>query len=246
MSDYDYKEGKLRILSILEDNLTVNENVRIPSDRLFTYENSYYGWVTAVFVDIRDSTSIFSSNNKVNVSKIIRSFTSEVIEILREDDNLREIGIRGDCVYSVYATQNKEDINEIMNKVYYINTFMKMLNSLLKSKGFKELKVGIGASSSQELVIKAGRKGTGINNLVWIGEGVSRASNLSSLGNRNFSESIVISSATYSNYIDTLSNQDKDRYRSYFKYKSSSDYGEYYYCDIIKSAFNDWIDGGMN
>lgn len=33
-----------------------------------------------------------------------KKFYLEVIEILRVDENLREIGIRGDCVYAIYTT----------------------------------------------------------------------------------------------------------------------------------------------
>ena len=38
-----------------------------------------------------------------------------------------------------------------------------MLNNLLINKGYKTIRVGIGVSSAQELIIKAGRKNTGIN-----------------------------------------------------------------------------------
>ena len=113
--------------------------------------------MTAIFVDIRNSTDLFSKDDKEIVSKIIRSFTSEVIEILRKDDLLREIGIRGDCVYAIYTTPNQVDILEIINKSCYINTFMNMLNKLLAAKGFSTISVGIGISSDQELVVKAGR-----------------------------------------------------------------------------------------
>ena len=77
--------------------------------------------MTAVFVDIRSSSQLFSEEDKG--SKIIRSFTSEIIEILGDDDNLREIGIRGYCVYAVYTTPKKSDIYEVADKTFYINTY---------------------------------------------------------------------------------------------------------------------------
>ena len=98
---YDYREGKKRIKEILDNNTTVNETDAVPSDDNFTFENSYYSWVTSIFVDIRDSSDLFANSDKIVVSKIIRSFTSEIIEILRNDNNLREIGIRGD-VYMLF------------------------------------------------------------------------------------------------------------------------------------------------
>lgn len=91
MADYDYKAGKKRIKEILNNKLQVIENDKIPNNDNFTFSNAYYGWVTAIFVDIRNSTDLFSKDDKEIVSKMIRSFTSEVIEILRKDDLLREV-----------------------------------------------------------------------------------------------------------------------------------------------------------
>ena len=95
MADYDYKQGKKRIKDILDNKLMVVEQNKLPAVDKLTFDNAYKSWVSAIFVDIRDSTSLFTEEDKEKVSKIIRSFTSEIIEILRKDDNLREIGIRG-------------------------------------------------------------------------------------------------------------------------------------------------------
>ena len=127
------------------------------------------------------------------VSKMIRAFTSEIIEILRNDDNLREIGIRGDCVYGIYTTPQKSDVLELAYKTFYINTYMKMLNKLLQERSLPEIKVGIGMSTAQELVIKAGRKDVGINSKVWIGKAVTRASKFSSIGNKEGHSVLVYS-----------------------------------------------------
>ncbi|MCG3671394.1 adenylate/guanylate cyclase domain-containing protein [Aliarcobacter butzleri] len=245
MADYNYKAGKKRIKDILNNKLQVIENNKIPNNENFTFSNAYYGWVTAIFVDIRNSTDLFSKGNKEIVSKMIRSFTSEIIEILRNDDNLREIGIRGDCVYAIYATPNKQDNLEIINKSFYINTFMKMLNKLLVEKGFTTISVGIGISTAQELVVKAGRKDVGINNSVWIGDAVTKASNLSSLGNKNGYKSIVLSSLTHSNIIELFVKKNGTESKSWFTKKYDSKIGTIYDINIIKSEFNKWIDDGM-
>lgn len=246
MASYDYNSGKKRISDILDTKLEVIEQNKLPTDDNFTFENGYYSWVTGIFVDIRNSTSIFTNNDKEKVSKVIRSFTSEIIEILRVDDNLREIGIRGDCVYAVYTTPKKDDIYELADKTFYVNTFMGMLNKLLNNRSYETIKVGIGMSSAQELVVKAGRKGVGINSKVWIGDAVSRASNLSSLGNKNGLASIVFSNLSYINFIDKLvNNNPKKDVKSWFTKHSDSDNGTYYDANIIKLVFDKWIDDGM-
>ncbi|WP_097026357.1 adenylate/guanylate cyclase domain-containing protein [Clostridium peptidivorans] len=246
MVDYDYKAGKKRVKEILDNKLEVIEKDKVPSDEELTFNNGYYSWVTGVFIDIRDSSSLFSDEDKEKVSKIIRSFTSEIIEILRDDDNLREIGIRGDCVYAIYTTPYKSDIYEMANKSFYINTYMKMLNKLLSDKKFPTVSVGIGIATAQELVVKAGRKDVGINSKVWIGDAVTKASNFSALGSKNGLSAIVFSSCSYNNFIDELISKSGEKAKDWFTKHSTTEYGTYYDANIIIIGFNDWIDNGMN
>ncbi|MGL5988605.1 adenylate/guanylate cyclase domain-containing protein [Cetobacterium sp.] len=232
MATYDYKAGKKRVEEILNNKLEVKEQEKIPKDENFTYSNGYYGWVSSIFVDIRDSTTIFSKSDKEEVSKMIRAFTSEIIEILRGDDNEREIGIRGDCVYCIYTTPLILDIVEIMDKASWINTYMNMLNKLLKNKGFDQIKAGIGVATNKELVVKAGRKDTGINNKVWIGDAVSKASKLSGLGDTYNTRRICITPTVYNNIIETYTKNNKDA-NSWFTKKYHDKYGYYYECSLI-------------
>lgn len=245
MADYDYKAGKKRIDEILSNELEVIEKNELPSDDKFTFENGYYSWVTAVFVDIRNSSSIFANDDKQKVSKIVRCFTSEIIEILRNDENLREIGIRGDCVYAIYTTPQKSHIREILDKSFYVNTYLNMLNKVLLNNNFDEIRAGIGVSTAQELVVKAGRKGVGINNKVWIGDAVTKASNLSSLGDKDGIGRIVLSSCTYSNTIDEFIGENGEESKEWFKQRYNSSYGYYYDAMIVKVPFNNWINNGM-
>ena len=247
MASYDYKNGKSRIEEILNNKMEIIEKEKVPKDDNFTFDNGYYSWVSAIFVDIRDSSKLFTDKDKEKVAKIIRSFTSEIIEILREDDNLREIGIRGDCVYAIYTTPNQSDTYEIAEKTFFINTFMEMLNILLEEKSYPTIKVGIGMSTAQELVVKAGRKNVSINSKVWIGDAVTKASNLSSLGNKDGVLPIVFSELSYINFIEKLvENTSNDDPKSWFKKYSTNEYGIYYSANIIKTDFNNWIKNGMN
>ena len=246
MAAYDYRKGKERIEEILDNKLEVVEQNKLPKDDAFTFSNGYYSWVTGIFVDIRDSSTLFADEDKEKVSKIIRSFTSEVIEILRDDDNLREIGIRGDCVYAIYTTPKKDDILELADKTFYINTYMKMLNKLLSERSLPKIWVGIGMSTAQELVVKAGRKDVGINSKVWIGKAVTRASNLSSLGNKNGNSALVYSYCSYNNFIEALEERNEGKnLRGWFTYHSDVTNGVYYTADVVKSDFDKWIADGM-
>ena len=246
MATYDYQTGKERMEYILDNELKVIEQDSIPTESAFTFNNGYYSWVSAIFVDIRDSSSLFADKDREKVSKIIRSFTSEIIEILRNDDNLREIGIRGDCVYGIYTTPLQKDILELADKTFYINTYMKMLNVLLEDRSLPKIKVGIGMSSAQELVVKAGRKDVGINSKVWIGKAVTRAAHFSSIGNKNENSPLIYSICSYNNFINALKKRNKTKdVDSWFSYNSDDKNGAYYTANIVKKEFDEWISNGM-
>ena len=244
MSEYDYKQGKNRIETILDNYMEIEEKDRLPSDDNFTFENGYNSWVTAIFVDIRDSTTLFSKKSE-DTAKLVRAFTSEVIEILRKDGNVREIGIRGDCVYAIYTTPTQAEVLECANNTFYVNTFINMFNRLLSKRGMDKIDVGIGMATDKELVVKAGRKGVNINSKVWIGRAVTMASNLSSYGDKDGYSRIIYSKTSYDNFIDEIEkNNPNNNLRSFFKYINNSKtwYLDAYHADIIKIEFNNWVD----
>lgn len=238
---YDYETGKKRIEDILDNDLEVIEQEKLPKDENFTFDNAYYSWVSAIFVDIRNSTDLFNNEDKEDVSKIIRAFTSEVIEILRNDEYIREIGIRGDCVYAIYTSPKKIDTYNTFRKAVFVNDLIDMLNNLYVSKGYSEIRVGIAMSTAQELVVKAGRKGVDINNKVWIGSAVSKASKFSSMANKNGFNRMIISDCTYINIIDKYKELYGDKAADWFKKHNDSDLGYFYDCSIINKAFDKWI-----
>lgn len=242
---YDFKERRKKVEEILDNTDQVNDVDKFPSDNEFTYSNGYKAFASAIFVDLRDSTSLFTDSDDIETAKVIRGFTSEIIEILRNNTNdkdLKEIGIRGDCVFAVYSTPLKLDVYEIANRAFYINTYMKTLNVLLQERGLPRIKAGIGLATSKTLAVKAGRKSSGINNLVWIGEAVAKASKLSDLGNKDGIGPIVMSSFFYNNYMEKQTTKDAE---SWWENKLDSTHGSYYHGDVIKSEFNTWIESGM-
>ena len=243
---YDYKESKQRVVDILDSKVDVEKKDSIPSsDSAFTYENGIKAWVGSLFVDIVDSSRLCKSPDKTT-AKIFRAFCSEIIAILKDDDNYREIGIRGDCVYCIYTANLQSDLVEIFRHAYRINTFMKMLNKLLNKKGYEQIQAGSGLGCGEDLIIKAGHSGSGINDKIWIGKAVVDACKLGNTANRNGIGAITMSTLFYDNVIDILK-EENENYSSWVKAHTSSYYGpiDYYHCDIIQKDFNNWIDKGM-
>lgn len=242
--EYDYKDGKKRIEDILDGDLEIIESSKLPSGDNFTFDNAYHSWITAIFIDIRNSTTLMSKPDQEYVSKVVRSFTSEAIEILRGDTRERELGIRGDCVYAVYTTPQKSDINEVFDKTVWLNTYIDMLNSILSKKGYERIRAGIGIATGQDHVVKAGRKNVGINSIVWMGDAVSKAAKLSDYGDGTVPDRIVLSKCTYINIIDHYRDTYPGKGEGWFHSDSRLPY-KAKRCNIIKTTMNKWINDGM-
>ena len=240
---YDYAQGKKRISEILNSKTKIEETEIIPkSDEEFTYENGIRSWVGALFVDIRDSSDYFKNNDADKVARVMRAFTSEIITILSNNEYYRQIGIRGDCVYAIYTASKKAHLSAIEQDAAMINTFQKMFNKLLDKNGFEVFSVGVGLGCGNDLIIKAGKKSSGINDLIWIGDSVVNASNLSSIGNKNGFNPIVMDALFYSNIKDFNANSN-ETYGDLFKEAYSAELGmTIYHGNVVNTAFDNWIE----
>ena len=237
---YNYHKGKDRIEEILKNNLKIIDENKLPKSEKITFDNAYNSWICSIFIDIRDSSTLFKTENNENISKIMKCFTSELIEIMRKNDNIRDIGIRGDCVYSIYTAPTKQDIKDIYFISCYCNTYIKMLNKLLIKYNLPKIKTGIGIGASKTLIIKAGWKDVGINDKIWIGNSVIDASNFSSIANTGGLGEILVSSSFYSNLTSV-----HEKAKKLFT-KKSSKYGTCYSGNIIMIEFNNWIQEEIN
>lgn len=243
---YDYKDSKSNIINILKSQTPIEKKNAIPVDSAFTYENGILTWVSAIFVDIENSTKLFNTKNE-KLARLMRAFTSEVICIFQDNKNYNQIGIRGDCVYSIYDVESKDDLVEVFRIAYRLNTFLKMFNKIITNYGYKEINAGIGVGCDEDLIIKAGRTGTGINDKIWIGKAVVDASNLSSVAARNGISNIAMSPLFHDNVIEILKKENA-KYASWIKpHKKDyySNYVDFYHCDVIQIDFNNWINNGM-
>ena len=237
---YNYKDSKANIINILKSKTPIEKKESIPNDKNFTYKNGIKSFVSAIFVDIKNSSELFKTQDE-KLARLLRAFTSEIITIFQGFDKYNQIGIRGDCVYAIYSTPTKKDIDAVFDLAIRVNTFMYMFNLLLKESKYGTIGVGIGLGSGEELIIKAGRTGTGINDKIWIGSAVVDAANLSSIANRNGYRKIAMNSCFYSNIKDLKQNKNLN-----FLKTSHTDLTEdFFQCDITEADFKKWIDAGM-
>lgn len=243
---YDFKQAKNEVLDVLSSGVEIQKTTFIPEENAFTYDNGVRTWVGAIFVDIVDSTYLFKKADISDnvLSRIMRSFTEQIVAIMNDNNNVYEIGIRGDCVYGVFQSDTKEKISETFRTAYCINTFLKMFNVLLKKEQLLSIKAGIGIGTDYQLVIKAGKKKIR-HDKIWIGDSLVNASNLSKIANREYYDPICMDSLTFDNIKEILI-QENPKYAQWISRASSCRYdGTFYQCDIVQTDFNEWIDEGM-
>ena len=95
------------------------------------------------------------------------------------------------------------------------------------------ISVGIGMDYGRALMIKAGHKGSTINDIVWMGDVVNSASKLSSYGSRSWSDQrVMVSSVVHENL--------NDHNKSLLKYNVSR---SCYSGSIIENTMNAWVIG---
>lgn len=84
-----------------------------------------------------------------------------------------------------------------------ISSMIDALNCKMAKRGFGPISVGIGLSWGRALMIKAGFKGSGINEVVYMGEVVNESAKLASWGNASWGDrEVMVSDDFYGNLND--------------------------------------------
>ncbi|TKJ29513.1 MULTISPECIES: adenylate/guanylate cyclase domain-containing protein [Blastococcus] len=176
------------------------ETDSLPSRDKLTYGNGYYANCAAMFVDLRDSSSLPASYKRPVLAKIYRSFISEVVAIMNSDLDAREINIVGDCVWGVFDTTLKTDVDDLFSRAAEVNSMMKVLRYKMEKKDYKTpVKAGIGLSYGRALMIKAGYNGSGISDVVYMGDVVNQAAKLAAQGSKGWNQPIYADGVFYQN-----------------------------------------------
>ena len=239
---FDYEKSKRRIFDILNSKTKIKSEDTVPfNDSEFTYENGMKSYVAAMFLDIRNSTNLFKNYDEEKLARILRSYFSEIVRILKENKNYREIGIRGDCIYAIYSVKSISELKSVIDDAIFVNTFNEMFQKILEKTDFATFQIGIGLGLSNTLIIKTGLKHSGVNDYIRIGDSVVNASKLSGQGNKDGFETIVMDEEFYNNIKDFKADGIHD-YSHFSKKRFSNKINAYaYHCDLIEEEFYEWI-----
>lgn len=198
---YDFKKSFERIDKILESNdNNYEEKSEIPPRDDLTYTNGFYVDISSIFVDIRNSSSLTLKHRRPKLAKIYRSYISEVVAIMNSDSTCIEINIIGDCVSGIFNSKTKDDINDLFWIAFTTSSLIDVLNCKLEKNEIEPIEVGIGISYGRALMVQAGYSGSGINDVVWMGDVVNEASKLANYGNKSyFDYEIMVSQIIFHN-----------------------------------------------
>lgn len=229
---YDLDKSVDRIDEILDAPSGNYKEVKsIPSRDSLTFTNGFYVNCTSIYMDIKNSSALPEKHQRPRLAKIYRSFISEAVAILNSSTLCAEVNIHGDAAWAVYEGQYKENIDEAFSVTAKLASLVKIINCRLKKRGIDGIAVGIGADYGRALMIKAGYSGSGINDLVWMGDVVNRAANMCKKAKELSwqSQYICVSSVFY----DNLNDDNK-------KLLAKDYYSGYAHGSVVNTAMEDW------
>lgn len=234
-SAYSYVSSATRIREILDQPAgAFEETDSLPDRDSLTYTNGYYSNCSALFVDIRDSSGLTKRHKRPVLAKLYRSFISEMVAVLNDSVSVREVNIVGDCVWAVYNTPYKTDIDDVFSTAAKANTLKDLLNAELARKNYEALSFGIGADWGRALMIKAGHKGSGLNEVVYMGDVVNRAAHLAHEAGRQGRHPIWVGES----FAGNLNDHNSALLAASYSYSL----GNYRSGSVVNVAMNDWIE----
>ncbi len=230
---YRVEDSASRMDEILDanDNDYEDNKSGIPSRDKLTYKNGYYVNVTALFIDIVDSSKLTDGNKRPTLAKMYRAFLSECVAIMNSWEMCKEININGDCVWGVFETPKKSDIDDVISVAAQLNSMINILNYKLMKKKYDTLTVGIGIDYGRALMVKAGYTGSGINEIVWMGDVVNTACHLANKAGRGYRRKTIVTENIYCN----LNDHHKSLLSSYVDGQVTR-----YEGNIIRNNMKDW------
>lgn len=232
--NYDMEKSSQRMNEILDaENKNFSDSESIPQRVSLTYTNGYYVDITALFIDIVGSSDMTDEHKRPTLAKMYRCFISECTAIMNAESICKEISINGDCVWGVFDTPLKSNIDDVFSVAAKLNSVIEILNYKLRKKKYGEISVGIGMDYGRALMVKAGYSGSGLNDVIWMGDVVNSACHLANIAGRNGHKPIVVSSCIKFNL--------NERHQSFLK-ATIIDRQTCYEGNVVNTSMETWYE----
>lgn len=229
---YDYEKSVERIQEIIDgSDASYEDKDYIPSKDDLTFNNGYYVNGSAIFVDMRGSKELANKHTRPVLAKIYKAYISELIAVMRGATSVKEIYIEGDCVWAVFDTPMKNNIDDVFEIAVKARSLVDILNVKLIKKAYSAITVGVGVSYGSSLIIKSGYKGSGVNEIVWLGKLVGEAAKLCSYGSKTYGDYPLMLSSVFRDNM-------KDEYRDLLSWNAARGC---YHSNSVSSEMNKWV-----
>lgn len=202
----------------------------IPNKNSLTFTNGYYVDVTVLFIDIRGSKELSIKHTRPVLAKIYRAYISEVISVIKGNPTINEITVEGDGIWAVFNTTSNNDVDAVFQTAFTLTSLVDILNVKLLRKGYSAINIGIGIDDGESLYIKAGYKGSTINEVVWLGKVVGQTALLCSNANKNGNSRIMASERVF----NCLTEHNKSLVQRNWSHNC-------YHGDVINIEMNEWV-----
>lgn len=231
-SIFDYHKSIERISELLDTSDASYENHKgIPTRDRLTFANGFYVDVTVLFVDMRKSKELSEKHTRPVLAKIYRAYISETVAVLKDNATISEVYIEGDGVWAVFNTTTKAEVVSVFETAAKVSSLVDILNIKLQRKGYSTIEVGIGLDDGESLYIKAGYKGSNINEVVWIGRAVGAAAAMCKNANSSWADrELMVSTIVYQSLTDS--------YKGLLEWNS---YRQCYQGNVHNILMNEWV-----
>ncbi|MFE3881734.1 adenylate/guanylate cyclase domain-containing protein [Streptomyces lydicus] len=231
---YDHVASASRIKDYLTGAQGNYEEVHeLPDRNKLTFTNGFYANCSAIFVDIRGSSQLPDHYKRPRLARIYRAYISELVAIFNGSVLTREINIAGDAAWAVVNTPKTPNIDTVFAMGYKANSMAKLMNHYMRRAEYKTpIEIGVGMSYGRALMVKAGYNGSGINDVVYMGDVVNEAAKLANYGNSQPHVPALVTSNDF-HYNLNADNQEFCK-RDYFR--------GCYTADVMDKAMEEWFE----
>ncbi|MFD9978615.1 adenylate/guanylate cyclase domain-containing protein [Streptomyces sp. NPDC059017] len=229
---YDHVASAGRIKEYLTGAQGNYEEVdELPDRDKLTFTNGFYANCSAIFVDIRGSSQLPKHYKRPRLARIYRAYLSELVAIFNASTLTREINIAGDAAWAVVNTPSKPNIDTVFEMGYRANSMVQLMNYYMQKADYGlPIKIGVGMSYGRALMIKAGHNGSGINDVVYMGDVVNEAAKLANHGNSQWGVPPLVASKDFHYNLN-------EKNQGFFKYDSARGC---YTTNVVSTAMEDW------
>lgn len=227
---YSHLDSVARIDEILDSPAgNYEERDSIPSRDTLTFTNGFYVNCTCIFMDIKGSSELPAKHQRPRLAKIYRAFISEAVAVVNGSPLCAEANIHGDAVWAVLEAGTKPNIDAAFGLCAQLASLIQIFNCRLKKRDIDPISVGIGADWGRALMIKAGYKGSGINEVVWMGDVVNGAANMCKQAKNSYYDAFL---CVTENFFGNLNTKNQQMF-------TQSGWG-WHGASVVNTAMNDW------